>query len=111
MKLSELPEILNLNVVQDQYQDTDVTEAYTSDLLSDVMAHGHDAEILITIQSHKNTVAVATLTGASAIIICNDRPVPTDMIDAARQEEIAIFISSENQFTISGRLYGLLNRE
>lgn len=41
---------------------------YTSDLLSDVMAHIKEDDALITIQAHKNTIAVASLTGASAVI-------------------------------------------
>lgn len=108
MTVSQLPEKLDLKVLQDQYEDTSVGGAYTSDLLSDVMANGHDKEVLITIQSHKNTVAVATLVGATAIVICNNRPVPEDMIEAARQENIAIFLSPRDQFTLSGILYGLL---
>lgn len=109
MTVSELPAALDLRILQDQFEDAPVTGAYTSDLLSDVMANGHERGVLITIQSHKNTVAVATLVGASAIIICNNRPVPQDMIDAARQERIAILLSARDQFTVSGILYTLLN--
>lgn len=109
MNVSTLPEKLELKIVQENYQDAPVTGAYTSDLLSDVMANAHSADVLITIQAHKNTVAVATLVGATAIIICNNRPVPPDMIEAARQEKIALMLSPQNQFTVSGVLYGLLN--
>ena len=109
MTLFRLIETLDLEILQEQYEDVEVDGAYTSDLLSDVMAHGHDSQVLITIQSHKNTVAVATLVGASAIIICNNRPVPQDMIDAAQQEKIAILLSPHDQFTISGILYSLLH--
>lgn len=109
MNISELPGALELETLQDTFDDAPVTGAYTSDLLSDVMANAHSADILITIQSHKNTVAVATLVGASAIIICNNRPVPPDMIEAARQERIALFLSARDQYTVSGILYGIIN--
>ncbi len=111
MNISELATYLKLEILQETFEDGAVQGAYTSDLLSDVMANAHTADVLITIQAHKNTVAVATLVGASAIVVCNGRPVPPDMIDAARQEKIAVFLSDRDQFTISGILYGLLHGE
>jgi hypothetical protein len=85
-----------------------VSAVYTSDLLSDVMGNADDEAVLITIQAHKNTVAVATLKDSPAIIICNDRPIPDDMIEAVRSEGISLFVTRENQFTVSGKLYALL---
>lgn len=87
----------------------DITGAYTSDLLSDVMGHAKHGDVLITIQSHKNTVAVAALAGISAIILCNNRPVPEDMIEAANNEDISIFRTHENQFETSCRIRQLLD--
>ena len=86
-------------------------DAYTSDLLSDVMGNSPDEAVLITIQAHKNTVAVAVLKDSPAIIICNNRSVPEDMIQSAKDENIAVFVSRENQFTVSGRLFALLEQE
>ena len=56
-----------------------IVEAYTSDLLSDVMAHAPGDSVLITIQNHINTVAVCTLVGVITIVICNNREIPEDM--------------------------------
>ncbi len=109
MKISELATSLSMTCVQAEYTDCEITAAYTSDLLSDVMGHAPDECVLITIQAHKNTIAVATLKDSPALIICNDRPILEDMIEAARDEGIAIFVSKENQFTISGKLFALLN--
>ncbi len=108
MKISEVIQALHGELVQDQFQDSQLEGAYTSDLLSDVMANAKAAGALITIQAHKNTVAVATLVNISLIIICNSRPIPEDMIEAAREEGIAIVRTVENQFVTSGRLFTLL---
>ena len=56
-----------------------VTAAYTSDLLSDVMAHCPEGAVLVTVQNHKNTVAVCTLVGAPAILVVHNRENPADM--------------------------------
>ena len=108
MKIHELVEPLEATIVQNQFEDRDIQGAYTSDLLSDVMANAKEGGALITIQAHKNTVAVASLVNISVIIICNNRPIPEDMIEAAREEGIAILQTKENQFITSGRLYTLL---
>jgi CBS domain containing-hemolysin-like protein len=108
MTISTMAAALRLEPVQDEYDDNPIGTAYTSDLLSDVMGNAPEAPVLITIQAHKNTIAVATLKDAPAIIICNNRPIPDDMKEAARAERIAVFVTAENQFTISGKLYALL---
>ena len=74
------------------------------------MANAKDGGALITIQAHKNTVAVATLVNISVIVICNSRPLPDDMLEAAKDEGVAVIRTKENQFTVSGKLWELLKK-
>jgi hypothetical protein len=111
MTIREAAALLGAEIVQDEFGDTELTGAYTSDLLSDVMANARDGGALITIQAHKNTVAVATLVNITVIVICNTRPIPEDMIEAARNEGIALIRTGESQFAVSGRLYAALRKE
>lgn len=108
MTIREAAEKLQAEIIQNEFEDTALNGAYTSDLLSDVMAHAKDGGALITIQAHKNTVAVATLVNISVIIICNNRPIPDDMIETAGDEGIAILRTKENQYTVSGKLYAMI---
>ena len=110
MTIREVAEVLGAKIVQYEFEDKELSGAYTSDLLSDVMANAKDGGALITIQAHKNTVAVATLVEITAIIICNSRPLPEDFIAAAKEEGIAVLLTKENQYTVSGKLYGMLNK-
>ena len=110
MTIREASSILGGEILHDEFEDSELSGAYTSDLLSDVMAYAKDGGALITIQAHKNTVAVATLVNISVIIICNNRPIPDDMLAAAKEEGIAVLLTKENQFTVSGKLYGLLKK-
>jgi serine kinase of HPr protein (carbohydrate metabolism regulator) len=110
MTIREAAQALGAEIINDEFEDVEFSGAYTSDLLSDVMAHAKEGGALITIQAHKNTVAVATLVNVSLIIICNSRPIPEDMLNSAREEGIAVLLVKENQFTVSGKLYGLLNK-
>ena len=108
MTVADLAGSLGYECMQDQYEDGDVSTGYTSDLLSDVMANAPDESVLITIQAHKNTVAVATLAGVRAVVICNSRPVPPDMVEAAKSEGVAIFRTEKNQFVVSTEVYETL---
>jgi hypothetical protein len=109
MRIKEIISKLNLEIVQDQYEDQTITNGYTSDLLSDVMGNAPEQTALITIQAHKNTIAVAALIDCKLIIICNNKEVEAEMLTSAQKEGIAIARTTETQFSISGKLYQLLN--
>ena len=46
-----------------------ITGGYTSDLLSDVMGHADEGQIWITLQTHRNIMAVASLKDLAAIVV------------------------------------------
>ena len=104
MKISEISNVIGYECVQSTFDDEDVAVGYTSDLMSDVMANAPESAVLITIQAHKNTVAVASLIDAVAIVVCNNRPIPEEMISSAKDEEIAVFKTSDNQFIASNKI-------
>ena len=76
----------------------EINFAYSGDLLSDVMGHCGDSSVLITIQNHLNAIAVCTLAGIEAVVICHGRPVPDDMKAAAEREGIGIVTTPLSQF-------------
>jgi serine kinase of HPr protein (carbohydrate metabolism regulator) len=93
--LETLPE---LDIVCNNTRDAQIVAGYTSDLLSDVMANAEEDSVLITIQAHKNSIAVASIAGINAIVFCNGRTVDDEMIEAAEEAEIALFQTTQNQF-------------
>ena len=101
MKISDMDGLNDMVCLQGDYEDAAVLDGYTSDLLSDVMTHAKEGAVLITIQAHKNTVAVCSLVGAVAMVICNNRPADDEMLAAAAREGIAVFRTPANQFQTS----------
>lgn len=87
---------------------TPIIAAYTSDLLSDVLANATDDSILITIQAHRNCVAVASITGITAILICSNKTISDDMIEAAKEAEVTLLRTALNQFEASVAIGKLL---
>ena len=104
MKLSSLAEKTGLKILTSAEMNPEIETGYTSDLLSDVMANAEEGSVLITIQAHKNSVAVASQFDLPAIIICNGRSVPQEVIDTAEGEGIAIALTKDNQFEISYKI-------
>lgn len=100
MLLSELSSKVNGTIVVDN-PNAVINYAYTSDLLSDVMGHCGDESVLITIQNHLNAIAVCTLSGIEAVVLCHSRPVPDDMKAAAEREGVAIITTPLSQFAAS----------
>lgn len=83
----------------------EITGVYCGDLLSDVMANSKNGDIWLTIQSHKNVLAVAVLKEISAIILVNGHKPDEDTINKANEEAIPILLSSSSAFKIACALY------
>ncbi|MDA3957406.1 iron-sulfur binding hydrogenase [Oceanispirochaeta sp.] len=108
MKVKDLTDKLSYECLVSNGNEEELLDAYCSDLLSDVMGNAPEDSVLITIQAHKNTVAVASLAGIHALLICNNRPTPDDMLKSAGEEGISVFRTKDNQFNASWKVHELL---
>jgi serine kinase of HPr protein (carbohydrate metabolism regulator) len=108
MKLRELVDRLALEVcASEQMLDTEVTGGYVSDLLSYVMARAKEGDVWVTMQSHVNVVAVASLVNLAGVIITEGtRPEPATL-EKADQEGIPILATPLTSYVVAGRLYEL----
>lgn len=109
MKLNELIEKLNLRVLCGEHALTcAVSGGYTSDLLSDVMGHADAGMIWITLQIHRNVVAVAALKEVAAVLLVGGAVPDAPTLEAAREAGVVLLSTPLSAFTVSGRLYELL---
>lgn len=108
MKLKDMIVACGLDPVHVPDVAAEIRSAYTSDLLSDVVAHCPEGAVLITVQNHKNTVAVCTLVGAPAILIAHRREIPADMREAAEREGVALLHTPDSQFVASCKIGQIL---
>jgi len=102
--LTDLRSVAGWRCVQDRCPATGVEAGFTSDLLSDMMANAPARGAIVTLQAHLNTVAVAALAGAHAIILCSGRRAPPDMLEAARREGILLLETEDNQYQATVKL-------
>jgi hypothetical protein len=85
--------------------DVPVTGAYASDLLSDVMGKSAAGEVWITMQTHRNIVAVAALKEHTAILVVNGGRPDAETLESAEREGVVILGTTESAFVTCGRLY------
>jgi len=88
----------------------EITGGYTSDLLSDVMGYADNGKIWITLQTHKNVIAIASLKELAAVILIKGNEPDADMLTQAKEEGIPVLGSNEEAFEMTGKLYNLLTR-
>lgn len=107
MKVSDLVKKLNLTVLTDPgFKDRDVTGCYIGDLLSWVMGKAQAGDAWITIMNNINIVAVASLTDAACIILCEGVSADENITAKADSEGIVILKSDETAYALASKLSG-----
>ena len=81
-----------------------------SDLLSDVMGNAREGEVWITLQSHLNVVAIASLKELAAIVLVKGIEPDEQVIRKASEEGIPILGTSKETFETAGKLFQILKR-
>ncbi|MDK2918013.1 MAG: hypothetical protein PWQ37_746 [Candidatus Petromonas sp.] len=82
-----------------------VDGVYCCDLLSWVMSHAKNNDAWITVQTHVNVVAVASLLNLSCVIIPESIEVDEDTIAKAKKEGIPILSTDLNAYGIFSKFY------
>lgn len=106
MKVSELAQRLNLKVIAGQNGlENEITGGYVSDLLSDVMGNSKAGQVWITLQTHKNVAAIASLKDLSAIILVSNLKAAQDTLEHCNDENIPVLCTELSAFEITGLVY------
>ncbi|MFA7116715.1 MAG: DRTGG domain-containing protein [Bacteroidales bacterium] len=111
MTVRDIVKELGLTVVSGKKGlDREVKNAYVSDLLSDVMGNANEGDVWITLQTHKNVMAIASLKEISCVILVKGLEPESDAFDVSEEENIPILSTDEKTFELSGRLYQALHK-
>ncbi|MDD4797468.1 MAG: AraC family transcriptional regulator [Eubacteriales bacterium] len=85
--------------------DKAISNGICCDLLSWAMAKGQEGMAWITVQTHMNVVAVATLHDFACIILSENNVMPDDVLQKACAEGIAVLQSPLSSYALCGLLY------
>ena len=81
-------------------KEAEVSCGYTCDLLSWVMAHGKAGMAWITVQTHMNVIAVASLMEMAAVIVPEGIEMEGPTLEKAREEGICVLQSDKTAFEL-----------
>ena len=87
--------------------DRQVTGGYASDLLSCVLKGAKKDTVWVTLQSHLNVVAVASLLGLSGVIITEGNLPDQETLTKAENEGVVLLATPKTTFTVVGELTSL----
>lgn len=111
MKVKDLVDQLGLTVYcGEQSLDNEIKGGYVSDLLSDVMGYAAEGEVWITLQTHKNIVAIASLKDLAAIVLVKGNKPEEDTLKQAIAEDIPVLGTTDSTFDIAGKIYQLISK-
>lgn len=108
MTVKELAEAARFDVIGMPSADREVKGVYIGDLLSWVMGRAEADNAWITIMSNVNTVAVATLSDVSCIILAEGVKPEGEVIEAAEKKGVNILSSPLSSYGIALKLSVLL---
>lgn len=111
MKVTDIVQKLDLQVFSGhEGLGHEISGGYTSDLLSNVMGNADAGNVWITIQTHRNVIAIAALKELAAVIMPSDEKPGDDTVSQSNEEGIPILGTGMPAFELTGKLYDLLTK-
>ncbi len=87
MKVTDIVQKLDLQVFSGhEGLGREITGGYSSDLLSNVMGNADAGTVWITIQTHRNVIAIAALKELAAVIIPSDEKPGDDTVSQSDEK-------------------------
>ena len=106
MTIREIAQLLDGEIlgapVDDGFQ---VTKAFASDLMSDVLRFHMDDTVLITGLCNNQTMRTSEMADLRVVLIGRDKQPDEDMLELAEDADITIIKSKYSIFKLSGILY------
>ncbi|MDD4848024.1 MAG: DRTGG domain-containing protein [Bacteroidales bacterium] len=110
MTVKELAEKLNLTIYcGESGLNKEIAGGYTSDLLSDVMGNCNAGNVWVTLQTHKNIMAIASLKELAAIVLVKGFKPEPETIEKSNEDEMPILGTDLQTFEITGKIYELIH--
>lgn len=110
MKVTDIVNNLGLTVFSGhEGLGNEISGGYTSDLLSDVMGHAAAGSVWVTVQTHRNVMAIASLRDIAAVIItCGEAP-DGGSIAQSNEDGVPLLGTGLSTYELTGKLYRLIS--
>ena len=110
MTVLELSQQLSLTpLTQGRDLSEPVTGCYVGDLLSWVMSHAQPGSVWITVMGNLNSIAVASLTDCSCVVLADSATLDEDAKAKAQQLGMSVFQSNKSAYDLAAHIARLLS--
>ena len=107
MVIREIARLLEAEVlVGADKLDQEVDMAFSSDMMSDVLAYGQGQALLLTGLLNQQVIRTAEMLDMHCIIFVRGKTPAEEVLTLAREKGIAVISTQRGMFTASGLLYG-----
>ena len=106
MLVREIVDLIDGNVlIGDKSLDLNIENAFSSDLMSDVLAHVDMNTLLLTGLNNHQVIRTAEMLDLKAIVFVRGKIPGEDLLELARENEITIISTKHTLYTASGILF------
>ena len=107
MKIEEIAKLIEGEIVTDAgVYDYEITHAFTSDLMSDVLTINHqEGIVLLTGLANVQTIRTTEMANLNLVILVRGKKANDDMIEIAKENDIVIIESKYSAFRASAVLF------
>ena len=107
MTINKLAKELNLTRLSGK-DDREIASCYISDMLSRVLGGCKTDDVMITVQTSLNMVAVAVMTEAACVILPEGLTVSDSVAEKANEEGLTIYSSKDDVFSLVAKIAKLV---
>ncbi|MDR1181693.1 MAG: hypothetical protein LBL13_06925 [Bacteroidales bacterium] len=108
MNIEKIVQLIEGKIVTENNRNNiQITHAFTSDLMSDVLTinHARDDIILLTGLANVQTIRTVEIAGLNLVILVRGKKANPDMIEIANENDISIIETDYSAFRTSAILY------
>ena len=106
MQISYLRDLLEASVLcgEDRMEE-DVSTVFASDMMSDVLACPDEIQCMLTGLINSQVIRTADMMDIGLIVFVRGECPPEDVVEMARQRDMAVLVTDCRMFSACGRLY------
>ncbi len=106
MKISEIALLTGAKILKGEDQtDREVTRAFASDLMSDVLAYADGCDMLLTGLANAQAIRTADMMDIHTVLFVRGKKPDEHMLDLAEDKDMIVLATDNFMFTTCGVLY------
>ncbi len=105
MQLESVTQSLGLRPKTNINKRVEISGAYASDLLSDVLANAKSGALWVTNHKHVNIIGVASMLDLAGVIIAGGIDPDSTTIEKAIEESVPLYITDMMLYELAGRMW------